>query len=289
MALPKRTTTRITPGRVFFLMLLTVCTALFLAPLVWLVSASLKTRAEVFSSAWLPDPVAWGNYVRVWEAAPILDWLTNSLVVGVLAASAVTLSSALVAFGFANFRFRGRDALFGLVLATMMLPGAVTMIPTFLIWDALGFINTLTPLWAGNLFGSAFYIFLLRQFYLGLPRELFEAARIDGASTWRLFRDITMPLLLPFAAIIALITIVQTLQVFPIVQTMTGGGPFFASEVMEVYIYRNAFGEQGIPRLGYASAAGVFFGMTVMVIAILQGLGLRKAQRARRDYIGGAS
>jgi len=194
VALPKRTTTRITPGRVFFLMLLTVCTALFLAPLVWLVSASLKTRAEVFSSAWLPDPVAWGNYVRVWEAAPILDWLTNSLIVGVLAASAVTLSSALVAFGFANFRFRGRDALFGLVLATMMLPGAVTMIPTFLIWDALGFINTLTPLWAGNLFGSAFYIFLLRQFYLGLPRELFEAARIDGASYFQTWWRVALPL-----------------------------------------------------------------------------------------------
>jgi multiple sugar transport system permease protein len=122
-----------------------------------------------------------------------------------------------------------------------------------------------------------------------VPQDLYEAARIDGAGTWRLFRDITMPLLLPFAAIIALITIVQTLQVFPIVQTMTGGGPFFASEVMEVYIYRNAFGEGGIPRLGFASAAGVFFGMTVMVIAILQGLGLRKAQRARRDYVGGAS
>ncbi len=194
MALPERTTTRIIPGRVFFLVLLTGCTALFLAPLVWLVSASLKTRAEVFSSAWLPDPVAWGNYLRVWEAAPILDWLTNSLIVGFLAALSVTLSSALVAFGFANFRFRGRDALFGLVLATMMLPGAVTMIPTFLIWDALGFINTLTPLWAGNLFGSAFYIFLLRQFYLGLPRELFEAARIDGASYFQTWWRVALPL-----------------------------------------------------------------------------------------------
>ena len=194
MALPERTTSRITPGRIFFLVLLTGCTALFLAPLAWLLSASLKTRAEVFSSAWLPDPVAWGNYLRVWEAAPILDWLTNSLVVGFLAALSVTLSSALVAFGFANFRFRGRDALFGLVLATMMLPGAVTMIPTFLIWDALGFINTLTPLWAGNLFGSAFYIFLLRQFYLGLPRELFEAARIDGASYFQTWWRVALPL-----------------------------------------------------------------------------------------------
>jgi multiple sugar transport system permease protein len=121
-----------------------------------------------------------------------------------------------------------------------------------------------------------------------VPPDLLEAAKVDGAGVWRTFRDITAPLLKPFAAIIALITVVQTLQVFPIVQTMTGGGPFFASEVMEVYIYRNAFGEGGIPRLGFASAAGVFFGLTVMVIAVLQGIGLRRAGQARRDLaLGG--
>ena len=185
---------KLTADRVIFFILLIGCTVLFLAPLVWLVSASLKTRAEVFSSAWLPNPVAWNNYARIWDAAPILQWLKNSLLVGVLAAVSVTLSSALVAFGFANFRFWGRDALFGLVLATMMLPGAVTMIPTFLIWDRLGAVNTLTPLWAGNLFGSAFYIFLLRQFYLSLPRELFEAARIDGASYLQAWWRVALPL-----------------------------------------------------------------------------------------------
>src|SRR5690606_39918637 len=88
------------------------------------------------------------------QAAPLLAWLKNSLLVGAIGAVAVTLSSSLVAFGFAYFRFRGRDLLFGLVLATMMLPQAVTMIPVYLIWNELGFINTLVPLWAGNLFGS---------------------------------------------------------------------------------------------------------------------------------------
>ncbi len=189
-----RSRSKLTAGRVIFFILLLGCTVLFLAPLFWLLSASLKTRAEVFSSAWLPNPVAWENYARIWDAAPILQWLKNSLLVGFLAAVSVTLSSALVAFGFANFRFRGRDALFSLVLATMMLPGAVTMIPTFLIWDRLSAINTLTPLWAGNLFGSAFYIFLLRQFYLSLPRELFEAARIDGASFFQAWWRVALPL-----------------------------------------------------------------------------------------------
>ena len=117
----------------------------------------------------------------------------------------MTLSSALVAFAFAYFRFPFRNLLFGLVLASMMLPGAVTMVPTFLIWDNLGKvipaigINTLTPLWATNLFGSAFYIFLLRQFYLGLPREVFEAARVDGANYLRMWwsdrRALTLPAL----------------------------------------------------------------------------------------------
>ena len=181
-------------SRVLFIALLGGVTAVFLAPLVWLVSASLKTRSEVFSGGWLPDPVMWSNYVDVWRAAPLFSWLRNSVVVGLLGATAVTLSSAAVAFGFAYFRFKGRDALFGLVLATMMLPGAVTMIPVFLIWNGLGMVNTLVPLWAGNLFGSAFYVFLLRQFYLGVPRDLFDAARIDGANYLQMWWRVALPL-----------------------------------------------------------------------------------------------
>jgi multiple sugar transport system permease protein len=180
--------------RLLFIVLLIGCSLMFLAPFAWLVSASLKVRSEVFGPEWIPDPIAWENYVKVWEAAPVLSWLRNSLLVGVLAALSVTISSALIAFGFSYFRFKGRDALFNLVLATMMLPGVVTMIPVFLIWDQLGLVNTLWPLWAGNLFGSAFYIFMIRQFYLGLPRELFEAARVDGASYFGLWRHVALPL-----------------------------------------------------------------------------------------------
>ncbi|MDP9371924.1 MAG: sugar ABC transporter permease [Chloroflexota bacterium] len=116
-----------------------------------------------------------------------------------------------------------------------------------------------------------------------IPAELYEAAKVDGATGWASFRRITLPLLAPFTIIITLITAVQTLHVFPIVQAMTGGGPFFSSEVIEVYIYRTAFGEGGIPRLGYASAAAVFFGLATLVIAIIQGVGLRRANAARRE------
>jgi multiple sugar transport system permease protein len=186
--------TRKTIFRVLFIILLIGCTILFFAPFVWLVTASLKTRAEVFNTEFIPNPVAWENYVNVWRAAPVLTWLGNSLLVGFLASVTVTISCAAIAFGFSYFRFRGRDTLFGLVLATMMLPGVVTMIPVYLIWRNLGLVNTHVPLWAGNLFGSAFYIFLLRQFYRGLPRELFEAARVDGASYFQIWRHIALPL-----------------------------------------------------------------------------------------------
>ena len=119
----------------------------------------------------------------------------------VLAAVTVTFSSAMVAWGFAYYRFRGRGVLFGLVLASMMLPGAVTMIPTFLIWNGLGFVGTLVPMWAQNLFASAFYVFLLRQFMLTLPRDLFDAARVDGATQWGVFWRIALPLTKPALAV----------------------------------------------------------------------------------------
>jgi multiple sugar transport system permease protein len=177
--------------------LLTVVAAAFIYPFLWLVSASLKQRQFVFDNSLIPSPFAPENYVQVWEKAPLLRWLANSMVVGLAAAVTVTLSSAMVAFGFAYFRFRGRNLMFGLVLGTMMLPGAVTMVPVYLEWSYVGLANTQIPLWAGNLFGSAFFVFLLRQFFLTLPREVFEAARVDGASYWRMFWNIALPLALP--------------------------------------------------------------------------------------------
>src|SRR5690606_12335380 len=133
--------------RILFIVLLLGCTALFLAPFLWLLSASLKVRADVFNSDVIPNPIAWENYVLVWQKTTMLTWFKNSILVGVLAAGTVTLSSASVAFGFSYFKFRGRDTLFGLVLATMMLPGVVTMIPVFLVWNALGLVITQIPLW----------------------------------------------------------------------------------------------------------------------------------------------
>jgi multiple sugar transport system permease protein len=173
-------------------------------PFVWLLAASFKPRGEVFDNRLIPETFTPSNFVDVWDQLPLLAWMGNSVGIALLAATAVAVSSSIVAFGFAHFRFPGRGMLFGLVLATMMLPGAVTMVPMYLIWKQTGLLGTWAPLWGMNLFGSAFYIFLQRQFFLGLPRELFEAARLDGASSWGMFWRIAMPLSVPSFVIVFL-------------------------------------------------------------------------------------
>ena len=195
---------RWTVGQIVLTVLLFGFAALFLYPLVWLVSASLKPASQVFDNSLIPGTWQWSNYVEVWDELPLLSWVFNSLAIALLAATAVSISSSVVAFGFAYFRFPGRSILFALVLGTMMLPASVTMIPTYLIWKETGLLGTWVPLFGANLFGSAFYIFLQRQFYLGLPRELFEAARMDGASYWQLFTRIAMPLSIPSFIIVFL-------------------------------------------------------------------------------------
>jgi multiple sugar transport system permease protein len=196
---PRGLATRIVVGA-----LLVAVTIAFVYPFVWLVSASLKPRSDVFDNRLIPETLTFDNYIEVWNAAPMGAWLLNTAFVTVMATVTVTVSSALVAWGFARYQFRGRNLLFGLVLASMMIPGAATMIPTYLIWNSLGMVGTLTPLWAGNLFGTAFYIFLLRQFFLGLPTELFDAAEMDGAGHWKVFWHVALPLTRPALVVVAL-------------------------------------------------------------------------------------
>jgi multiple sugar transport system permease protein len=213
-----------------FLAILVGLSALFIYPFVWLVSASLKPANEVFDNAIIPNTFSWPYDKQQTDPRgifgldlPFARWIFNSLWIGFLGAFLTMLSSALVAFSFAYFRFPLRNLLFALILATMMLPTMVTMIPTYLIWNEVGkwtmdggaldflpHIGTRTqhPLWVPNLFGSAFYIFLLRQFFLGIPRDLFEAARVDGDSYFSMFRRIALPLAKP-ALIVVFIFEVQ--------------------------------------------------------------------------------
>jgi multiple sugar transport system permease protein len=183
--------------RLLLYTVLTLLAVLFVAPFVWLISNSLKDAAHAFDENWIPQPVAWSNYVRVFQEVPLLLMARNSVIVAVLGVLAVLISSSMIAFGLARLHFPGSNLVFLAVLGTMMLPGAVTMVPVYLIWQRLGLVNTLYPLWLGNLFGSSFYIFMLRQFFLGLPQEIIDAGRVDGASFYRIFGQLMLPLIRP--------------------------------------------------------------------------------------------
>ena len=178
-------------------------------PLLWLISSSLKDQARIFiyPPQWIPDPMRWDNYTRVFEQIPFLRFYWNTIVVTGLAVVGQLLSASLVAFGFARLRFPGRDLLFLILLSTIMIPYHVTLIPTFVLFRILGWLDTYAPLilpyWLG---GGAFYIFLLRQFYMRLPIELDDAARIDGASTLGIYWRIILPQAMPALGVVAIFT-----------------------------------------------------------------------------------
>jgi multiple sugar transport system permease protein len=191
-------------GQIGLYVVLVAVSILFCLPFLWLVLTSLKPPAEVFSKSWIPSEIHTKNYTDVFSQAPVAMWLRNSLLIAVLGAVTVVISSAFIAFGFAHLRFRGRNALFALVIGTYMAPAAITMVPTFLIWNHLHLVGTYYPLWASNIFGSAFYIFMLRQFFMTIPRDLIDAARVDGASFLRIFAGIMLPLMKPALIVVAL-------------------------------------------------------------------------------------
>jgi len=182
---------------------LTGVALLFSLPFAWLILTSLKPPDQVFSDQLVPSEFHTSNYSDVCRYAPVETWLKNSLFIAVLGSATVVFSSALIAYGFARLRFRGRNQLFALVIGTYMVPTAVTMVPTFIIWNKLHMVGTFYPLWANNLFGSAFYIFMLRQFLFTIPQDLVDSARVDGASYLRIFAGIMLPLIKPALAAVA--------------------------------------------------------------------------------------
>jgi multiple sugar transport system permease protein len=188
-----------------------ILSAIFLIPLAWLVSTSLKAQGQVFAypPVWIPDPLRWSNYVEALNRAPLLRWLSNTAVITVFAVMGNVFTSSIVAFGFARLRFPGRDILFILLLSTIMLPDIVMLIPQFILFKSLGWVDTFLPLIVPTFFGGgAFNIFLVRQFYLTIPMDFDEAARIDGASNWRIWWSIMLPLSKPVLTAVAIFSFV---------------------------------------------------------------------------------
>jgi len=204
-------------------LVLVVLSVMFLFPLFWLVSTSLKPIEETMRQppTLFPAHPQWHNYrdAFVYEAdklgyIPFLVYGRNTLILCILTVSGVVFSNALVAYAFARLRWPGRDLVFAATLATMMVPFPVLMVPVYALFKGLGWIGTFRPLWVPAWFGNAFFIFLLRQFFRTIPFELSEAARIDGASEWGIFRQIILPLSKPALAVVALFQFMGTWRDF---------------------------------------------------------------------------
>ncbi|MBM4436852.1 MAG: carbohydrate ABC transporter permease [Actinobacteria bacterium] len=194
-----------------YLALLLGC-VIYIFPFFWMVTTSLKTVANIYLDPpqWIPAPAVWANYVEMWKVGKTGNWLINSTVVTGVSVVAITASSTVVAYGFSRFRWPGSRVQFVLLLSTLMLPGHMTIIPKYVMFNQVGWLDTLWPLIVPTLFGAPFFIFLLRQFFQTLPRELDEAARMDGASSFYVLTRVLMPLSIPALSTVAALTFVSS-------------------------------------------------------------------------------
>jgi len=238
-----------------------------LVPLFWMISTSLKQEADLFilpQPIW-PSPAQWQNYLEVWQIQPLTQYFINTIFITVLAMAGEITTCALVAYGFARFRFPGRNVLFTVMLGTMMLPGIITLIPTFLIWRDLQRIDTFTPLTIGALFawGPA-YIFLLRQFFMTIPREVEEAAVMDGANPLQLFSQIMLPLVKPALLAIAVLSFTGNWNNFqgPLIYI---NSPQLYPVILALYSFSESLSKEA-PKWHYMMAMTVIMSLPIVVL-----------------------
>jgi multiple sugar transport system permease protein len=189
-----------------------ICAILFALPIYWLIVTSLKAVDEVFADplVWWPRQLVWSNYPQALQQFPFWRYLTNTITIAVPVAIGTTFSSAFVAYAFSRLRWRGRDAVFYLILGTLMIPNWVTLVPLDILFGKMGWLDTYKPLIVPAFFGDPFSIFLLRQFFLRQPQELVDAARVDGASHLRVFLQIMLPLSRPALVVVALFAFINS-------------------------------------------------------------------------------
>ncbi len=199
-------------GRTLILATLTFGAIIFAAPFLWLVSSSLKEPAKIwlFPPQWIPNPVRWANYTEALNAAPFARYTLNTVIIVIGNELGTLLTCSLAAYGFAKMRFRGRGLVFTILLSTIMLPWMVTMIPKYIMFRYLGWLDSFLPLIVPSWFAagpsSVFYIFLLRQFFRTIPKDFIDAARIDGAHEFAIFWRIMIPLVKPALTVVAIFT-----------------------------------------------------------------------------------
>ena len=205
---------KITPGRIGLWIGLVAGAVVMVVPFIWLVRSALMLDAQIFINPpeWIPNPPAWSNFTEALTAQPFGQFFINTMIIEFFVVTGTTLTCAMAGFAFARLRWTGRNFWFALLLTGVMLPYAVTLIPTFIGWSSIGALDTFFPLtvpaWFAGGAGGAFNIFLFRQFFLGLPYELDEAAYVDGASPWQVFWLIVMPLSKPVLIVVAIFTFI---------------------------------------------------------------------------------
>lgn len=221
---------------------------LFLIPFLWMLSSSLKPNYQIFEvpPRWIPNPPRWENYVEALTILPFPLYVRNTTIITLLTIAGHLLSCTVIAYAFARLRAPGRDFLFVVMLATMMLPYPVTMVPLYVLFNRLGWINTFLPLVVPAYLGIPFYIFLMRQFFLTIPRDFEDAARIDGANTLQIIARIMLPMAMPALATVTIFTFQATWNDFlapliylqrPELYTVTLGLQFFRSTYTTNWAY----------------------------------------------------
>lgn len=202
--------------KIISFLILLVGAAIIMVPFFWMITTALKKPGDVYlyPPVWIPVPPQFGNVKEAMTLVPFWRFALNSGIIVSAVMIGTILSCSFSAYGFARLRAPGRDFIFLLILATMMLPGAVTLVPTYIAFNKLGWINSFKPLIVPAFFGNPFFLFMLRQFYLSIPRELEESARIDGASAYRIWWTIMLPLTKPALATVAVFTFFGTYNDF---------------------------------------------------------------------------
>lgn len=248
--------------RVVVHLLLLGLSVIFIVPFLWMLSASLKTDAQIFSFPieWIPNPFTLENYRYGLTFVPFGRYVANTLIVAGFSVVGTVISCSMVSYSLARINWPGRNVLFVILLATLMIPFPVTMIPLFIMFSNLGWINTFLPLIVPTFFGNAFFIFLLRQFFMTIPRELSDAARVDGANEFRIFLGIILPLSKPALATVALFQFIASWSDFLGPLIYLGG----ASEKFTVSLGLSIFQGEYSTEYGALMAAS-----TVMLLPIV--------------------
>lgn len=241
---------------------------IFVLPIYWMLVTSLKSLDEVFADplVWWPRQLVWGNYPDALQQFPFWRYLANTVTIALPVAFGTTISSAFVAYAFSRLRWRGRDAVFYLILGTLMIPNWVTLVPLYILFSRMGWLDTYKPLIVPAFFGDPFSIFLLRQFFLRQPQELVDAARIDGASHLRVFLQIMLPLSRPALVVVALFAFINSWNDFfnPLIYLSTP-----EKYTLQVGLF-NFFGLHVVNWPGLMAAAAVILAPIAIIFAIAQ-------------------